>query len=145
MNLDNSPAFFKQLYQFEEVYQIPEANDFAIWILVDYPTEKLMPALTLAFLHKILVVVGLKTQDFHITNISSQEVWENYSLACPIAYRQVWGFGEAMKAVFPNLSLLPYAPQEIDHTTYLLSESLEIVQSDTQRKTHLWQSLQKLA
>ena len=143
MNIDISPAFFKQLYQFEEVYQLPDNETFKVWILVAYPQEKTLPAAAEEFLHKILGAIGLKKQDFRISNVATKE-WENYSLQTPLPYLQVWAFDTPLQALFPAVAATPFIPQYSQEIVYLQSESLESLQNNTQQKTALWQALKSL-
>jgi|GEM_PF-4488142 len=143
MEINASPAFFKELYQFEEVYQLADVDTFVVWVLIDYPQQTRIPETTLAFLHKILGAIQLKAQDFRIADVSAGKVWENYSLPALVPYRQVWGFGNALKTVFPTLNLTAYTPQTIEGILYLQAENLETIQTDVQHKNSLWQALQK--
>jgi DNA polymerase III psi subunit len=103
-----------------------------------------MPDATWAFLQKILGAMQLRPQDVKVSNIASDS-WKNYSQDSPVPYQQVWAFGETLPTVFPALPTLKvYEPHTAEGITYLRSDSLEVLQNDTDRKKQLWTALQGL-
>lgn len=140
-----SPAFFKQLYQFETIYYPSEVNSFKVWVLVNYPQMADAPKESLAFLHKILGAIQLQSPQYRITNIASTVDWENYSQSATLPYQQAWAFGECLAKITPNLPPNPlYIPQVHQNITYLRADTLEKLQSDTELKKQLWNVLQQL-
>lgn len=139
-----TPSYFKQLYQYDTVYNPVVKDNFLVWILVSYPQEDVMPETTWAFLQKVLGAMHLNLRDVKVSNIAS-ESWKDYRQDSPIPYQQVWAFGEILPTVFPALPALPlYEPHTAEDIAYLRSDSLEVLQQDTNRKKQLWSALQGL-
>ncbi len=137
MTAHTTPAFFKQLYQFDAVYELPPAG-IKVWILVDYPQDILAPEESLTFLYKILGALKLQSQYVKVSNVRAP-------LDLPTQYMQVWAFGTPISAILPALpALTAYKPHTQDEIVYLEADSLESLQQNTALKKELWTVLQTL-
>jgi hypothetical protein len=144
MDFVATPQFLKELYQFDIVYYPQLIDGFKVWILVNYPNEKSLPEANAMFLQKITDALQLRKQDLNIGNIASP-AWKNHSETNPLPYKQVWAFGVQLPTIFPTLpALTMYEPHQVGELAYLQADTLEVLQSDVERKKQLWNALQKM-
>ena len=126
----------------DAVYQIPDKEQFVVWIVCNEQASTSEQIANSAFLEKILGAVNLNSYQYRISN---------FALPAPIDYRdqkvadfqQIWCFGNTAQ-LFPAVQFQKYEWQMVSKIHYLQADSLGTIQADVALKKQLWEALKKM-
>ncbi|MCA0234708.1 MAG: hypothetical protein LCH91_29925 [Bacteroidetes bacterium] len=122
-------------------FETPNLNHQVLILINESP--KMSPSNTI-FLEKVLKAVNLNLDGVDILNLSGAKQMDFRPLLRNKKVHHIISFGVPFIQINLEIMMNRYDPKQIAGVNFLLSESLDIVQSDDKNKRALWNCLKSM-
>lgn len=143
-HIPKTPAAAAAVAHATEKYKVAGANAKGVVVLVTLPDDEFDKLPQLQFLQKILGAIGLKPGDVAYVNnkTGATALFEDLKEALQVNY--IISFASRLDTALPHDKFTLYHPVIVGDVPVVFSQSLSMLENDTEHKKMLWGALQQV-